>query len=112
MKYNNPITITSTRKLVVQSPVDDRIVFLTLKDLIDSVPTNAVRFYQSLIVFVESTNKEYVWKDVTSIANLDTLTKALSTDYVYPGYFPAEYATKSFNFFELNSTSKFVLDED
>lgn len=106
--YENALAIVAGRKLGIQEPIDDRIVWGDVSELNSAITAGRIAsWYFGMIIYVGSTNQFYVWCDSTTATNntnVDDTAGFLASGYTYPatpGLYTAIYAGKTFNFYPL-----------
>jgi len=100
--YNNPTNITSGRKVVVQQPIDDRLVFETKSFVTNNINTEAVRYYNGMVIFLKEFNEDYAWLSVEEAESnqfIDETKALLDSNYLYASVFGPQYAGKEYNFY-------------
>jgi hypothetical protein len=105
-KYNNPISITSARKIVVQQPSDDRLVFDNVAQIInDALDNKPLSWYEFMPCYIRGTiNSIATWQEVTNNPNPELI--VLGTNYTYPSSAAVYYAGKQFAFYLTESVAK------
>jgi hypothetical protein len=96
---DNKKIISTGWRVGSQTPIDDRLVFNTLAELIDLGASNfeAFRYYEGMKVYVVEEEQEYIWKESS--------TGVLPASITYPVNIQAngiDYSNRSFNFVEAN----------
>lgn len=99
--YTNSSIISEGRRVVSQTPIDDRLYFDTQAAIavIDTDnPSEPYRFYEGMIVYAINNGKQFMWKE--SATGILT-----SGGFTYPSSFVVanvDYSNRTFNFVELN----------
>lgn len=114
---DNTTSLIEGLRIGSQTPVDDRLIFSDLADLINYGVDdhNCYRYYEGIRVWVLSEAKEYIWREVIGSEIGE------GTDFTYPSGHKIKtisYGTRVFNFFETgyvgivpgSITSKVVFD--
>lgn len=102
VQYNNTIKnknkITEGFHVGSQTPIDDRLIFDNIADLINININTVHRYYEGMVVSVVYTNCQYMWKE--------SLTGELVSSYQYPNNTivnGVDYSNRYFNFVQLQS---------
>jgi hypothetical protein len=94
--YNNDKALSNGFKVGAAVPLDDRLVYGTLQDLLDAItadPHLPLRFYSGMVISLTANESQYMWKP-----SADGL---LPTSFVYPpGYQvgSVNYSSMAYNF--------------
>lgn len=116
-KYTNPVDISSGRRLHVAAPMDDRVVFQNIDDVLDDINIGrTTAWYHGLVALMHEEHRFYVWRlsdnaanvghpdDPNPNVNVPYAEAFLPSDFQYPPGFPnPAYAGYYFNWYPLDA---------
>ena len=114
-KYHNDVKITSGRRLYVQEPIDDRIVFQGRSDVeADIASEQCLRWYEGMQMVLNDEAEIYIWLPVDNLpqttAILDYSRYTFRTDFPDPLYAGREFAFVRRTYVQLKH-SELTLDD-
>ena len=114
-KYHNDVNITSGRRVYVQEPIDDRIVFQGRSDVeADIASEQCLRWYEGMQMVLNDEAEIYIWLPIDNIpqstAILDYSRFTFRTDFPDPLYAGREFAFVRRTYVQLKH-SELTLDD-
>lgn len=90
-QYTNPADITSGRRMHIGFPMDDRIVFVDLADILNDLETlinggnqREVAWYDGLVAYVKSEHRFYTWLNANAAnPNVNYSSNLMPNNHIY-----------------------------
>ena len=83
-KYNGSLATAITRSIKTAEPSDDKSIHTSVAAITGNINNESINWYDSMLIYIDELNDQYVWRDVSSLpGTIDQSTALLPVNFNY-----------------------------